>query len=168
MMYDPSFIDDLYNWASQSMMDYSMRSRGGVAVVLFFFPFLLFLFLFFLLFIHSSVDGLSILEESQQAGWLLTTSLPCLALPASIRNVPYIRVTRKCIHMCNVNEVHAWYKRVTYIYIESLRELHAKLKCSRICTGCVISPLRMYRNYKIIKLISDLIMMCLRTRNRFF
>lgn len=65
---DPSFIDVhrghdavrcivrrtmTFNRASQSMMNYSMRSRGGVAVVLFFLSFSRFPFSF-CLFIHQS------------------------------------------------------------------------------------------------------------------
>lgn len=110
---DPSFIDAhrgvdtsavrcivtrtmTFNRASQSMMNYSMRSRGGVAVVLFFFSFFLFpVFLF--PFVYSFISRRFIDSGREPTGRLTANNL--LALPCLPLSAAYIRVQRENVYI---------------------------------------------------------------------
>lgn len=79
-----------FNRASQSMMNYSTRSRGGVAVVLFFPPFSFFLFPF----VYSFISRRFIDSGREPTGRLTANNL--LALPRLARLYP-----QRTVHSCN-------------------------------------------------------------------
>lgn len=104
-----------------------------------FFSFFLFpVFLF--PFVYSFISRRFIDSGREPTGRLTANNL--LALPCLPLSATYIRVTRKCIHMCNENEVHAWYKRVTHththvcIYTDITRVLATNLNVLRMYRVC--------------------------------
>lgn len=139
-----------FNRASQSMMNYSTRSRGSVAVVLFFPPFSFFLFPF----VYSFISRRFIDSGREPTGRLTANNL--LALPRLARLYP-----QRTVHSCNAKMYYIcamWTRYMrdisvqhtrTYIYIYNHYVSHAKLKYSCVCTGCAISPLRVYLVLKL-------------------